>query len=394
MKKAVIVAYGRSAVGKAPKGTLRHTRSDDLAAQVIAGLLAKVPQVDPASIEDLIVGCSFPEAEQGMNMARTIALRAGLPESVAAVTINRFCSSGLQAISVAANSIAVGECEVVLAGGAETMSMISMTGNVPSPNPYLMDNMPKAHMTMGITAENVAREYGVSREEQDAFAVESHQKAAKAIAEGRFADEIIPVQAVTVSTDASGAAKVGTKTFAQDEGVRPNVTVEALKKLPAVFQAGGSVTPGNASQTSDGAAFVLLMSEEKARSLGLRPLAAFTAFSVAGVDPALMGIGPIKAIPKVLKVAGLTLDDIQLFELNEAFASQAVACMRELGLKPELVNVNGGAIALGHPLGCTGAFLTCKLLAELERRNQRYGIVSMCIGGGMGAAAVLERLDS
>lgn len=392
MKKAVIVACGRSAVGKAPKGALKNTRPDDLAAQVLQGMIGRIPNLDPACIEDFVLGCAFPEAEQGMNVARTIGLRAGLPESMAAFTLNRFCSSGLQAISVAANSIAVGETEVVLAGGVESMSMVPMTGDVPSPNPYLMDHAPKAHITMGITAENVAEQYNISREEQDNFACQSHAKAAKAIQEGRFEGQIIPIEAVGSYVDAGGRVRIDSQNFSQDEGVRSNISLEALAKLPTVFKKGGTVTPGNASQMSDGAAFVLMMSEEKAKSLGLQPLAALKGFAVTGVDPALMGIGPVKAIPKALKHAGLSLEDIQLIELNEAFASQAIACMRDLRLNPDIVNVNGGAIALGHPLGCTGAFLTIKLLAELEHHDLRFGLVSMCIGGGMGAAAIVERI--
>jgi acetyl-CoA acyltransferase len=364
-----------------------------LAACVVKGTLAKTPNLSPERIEDLILGCAFPEAEQGMNMARTVGLRAGLPESTAAMTVNRFCSSGLQAIAIAANSIAVGQAEVVLAGGAESMSMTPMPGNIPAPNPYLMDTNPSAHMTMGATAENVAERYSVSREDQDAFAYDSHIKAANAQAAGRFEDQIIPVEAVETIVDEKGFARVNKRIFDKDEGIRANITMESLQKLRPVFKAGGSVTPGNASQISDGAAVALLMREEKARELGLRPLAYVRSYAVVGVNPAYMGIGPIKAIPKALKCAGLSLSDIQLFELNEAFASQAIACIRELELKPSIVNINGGAIALGHPLGCTGALLTTKLLSEMERQGLRYGVVSMCIGGGMGAAAVFERID-
>ncbi|MEG2175717.1 MAG: thiolase family protein [Oscillibacter sp.] len=392
MKEAVIVAFGRSAIGKAPKGILKDTRPDDYAPQVLRGVLAKLPQLDPAIIDDIVLGCAFPEAEQGVNTARLVALHAGVPECVSAYTINRFCASGLQSIANAANSIMAGQNEVVVAGGMESMSAIPMGGNFILANSYLMENNPDSLLPMGNTAENVAAKYGITREEQDAFGYNSHLKAAKAQAEGKFDAEIIPVDAVKVTHDAQGNPVRTTVTFQKDEGVRPNITKEALAKLPTVFQKNGTVTPGNASQMSDGASFVVLMEKEKAAALGIPAIARFVSFASAGVDPALMGLGPIAAIPKALKLAGLTTDDIDLFELNEAFASQAIACVRELGLDEEKVNVNGGAIALGHPLACTGSFLTCKLLPELARRKARYGVVSMCVGGGMGSAAVMELL--
>lgn len=393
MREAVIVAYGRSAIGKAPKGKLKYTRPEDVAAQVVKGVLGKVPQLNTEDIEDFVLGCAFPEAEQGFNVANIVAMRAGLPDCVPTQTVNRFCSSGLQTIAIAANSIMVGQADVVLAGGVEFMSTVPMEGNIIAPNPYLMENRPEAYMSMGLTAEKVAEKFNVTRQMQDEFAVESHRRAAKAQLEGKFDEEIIPVEAVRTVTNESGMVKNETFIFAKDEGVRSNVSVEGLAKLPTVFKKNGTVTPGNASQMSDGAAAVLLMSREKAEELGIKPLAIFRSFAVAGVDPEIMGIGPIKAIPKVLKIAGLEKDDIDLIELNEAFASQSIACINELGLDPKKVNPNGGAIALGHPLGCTGSFLTAKLLSEMRRRNSKYGIVSMCIGGGMGAAAIFEIIN-
>ena len=390
MQEVVIVACGRSAVGKAPKGSLRNTRPDDLAAQVLKGTLQKLPGLDSALIDDFILGCAFPEAEQGMNMARTVWLRAGLPDSVSAYTINRFCASGLQAVASAANSIMAGQADIVLAGGVESMSMVPMGGNVPAPNPYLMEHYPQAHISMGITAENVAELYGVTRQEQDAFACDSHIKAFAARQQGRFDEQIIPVEALRSVTDEKGKPGIERFVFDRDEGVRQNISLDGLAKLRPVFKAGGSVTAGNASQTSDGAAMVLLASADKAKELGLRPIARFLSYATAGVDPALMGIGPIEAIPKALRRANVQLRDIGLVELNEAFASQALACIKTLEIRPEIVNVNGGAIALGHPLGCTGAFLTTKLLSEMALRGEKYGLVSMCIGGGMGAAAVFE----
>ncbi|PAB61187.1 acetyl-CoA C-acyltransferase [Anaeromicrobium sediminis] len=382
MKEAVIVAFGRSPIGKAPKGKLKYTRPADVAAQVINGVLNKVPQLNPEEIDDFVLGCAFPEAEQGYNLGKIVALRAGLPECVPGQTVNRFCSSGLQTIAMAANSIMAGQADVVLAGGVEFMSTVPMSGNIIAPNPYLMENRPEAYMSMGLTAEKVAEKYNVTRQMQDEFAVESHKRAAKAQAEGKFDDEIIPVEAVNQNNE--------TFIFNKDEGVRPNASMEGLAKLRTVFKVNGTVTPGNASQMSDGAAAVILMSREKAEAFGVKPLAIFRSFAVAGVDPEVMGIGPIKAIPKALKIAGINMEDIDQYELNEAFASQAIACINELGLDPEKVNPNGGAIALGHPLGCTGSFLTAKLLSEMRRRDVKYGIVSMCIGGGMGAAGVFE----
>lgn len=392
MREAVIVAYGRSAIGKAPRGSLRYTRPDDIAAQVIKGVLDKVPQLKHEKIDDFVMGCAFPEAEQGFNIARIIAHRAGLPNCMPAQTINRFCSSGLQSIAIGANSIMAGQADIILAGGIESMSIVPMGGNIIAPNPYLMENYPEAYTAMGLTAENVAVKYNVTRQKQDEFAVESHRRASKAQAEGKFDDEIIPIQGVRPVTNELSMVENETFVFNKDEGIRSNVTIEGLAKLRPVFKMKGSVTAGNASQMSDGAASVVIMSKEKAEELGLKPIAVFRSFAAAGVDPEVMGLGPIKAIPKALKIAGLNKKDIDLFELNEAFTSQAIACIDELDLDIEKVNVNGGAIALGHPLGCTGSFLTAKLLSEMKRRNNRYGIVSMCIGGGMGAAAVFELL--
>ncbi len=391
MKEAVIVAYGRSAIGKAPKGALRYTRPEDVAAQVLNGVLKKVPKLDVQEIDDIIIGCAFPEAEQGMNVARIIGLRAGIPNCVSGQTVNRFCSSGLQSIAMAANSIMAGQQEIVVAGGLESMSAVPMGGNIIAPNPYLMENYPESYITMGETAEVVAEQYGVTREMQDAFAAESHKRAAAAQASGKFKDEIIPVEAVRI-VEKNGMSIEEKFTFAADEGIRISSTAESLAKLRPVFRAGGSVTAGNASQMSDGAAMVVLMSKEKAEELGIKPIAAFRSFAVAGVGPDVMGIGPIEAIPKALKIAGIDKEKLDVIELNEAFASQSIACVNTLGLDTEKVNVNGGAISLGHPLGCTGSFLTAKLLSELDRRNEKYGLVSMCIGGGMGAAAVFEMI--
>lgn len=389
-REAVVVAYGRSAVGKAPKGTLKDTRPEVIGSTVIKGVLAKVPQLDPAMIEDVILGCAFQEAEQGCNIARHIMLMAGMPESVPAQTVNRFCSSGLQAIAMGANSIMAGQADVIMAGGVETMSMIPMGGNTNVPNPELAPNV----MTMmGITAENVAARYGLSREELDAFALESHTRAIAAQDAGKFDDEIIPVEAVKYKTDANGYVTRSTVPFTKDEGVRRGLTMEALAKLKPVFKRDGVVTAGNASQMNDAASVVILMEKKKAQELGIKPIARFVSFAVAGCEPEYMGLGPIYAIPKALKIAGIGTEDVDLWELNEAFASQALACVRELKLDMDKVNVNGGGIALGHPLGCTGAYLTCKLLEELKRRKQRYGVVSMCIGGGMGAAGVYEMCD-
>lgn len=391
MREAVIVAYGRSAIGRAPKGSLKYTRPEDYAAQILKGTLDKIPQLDVNQIEDIIMGCSFPEAEQGMNIARVIAQRAGLPNTVCGQTVNRFCSSGLQTIAIAANSIMAGQQEVVIAGGVESMSMVPMGGNIIAPNPYLMENDPKSFIAMGVTAEVVAEKYGITREMQDAFAVESHRRSMEAQKQGKFKSEIIPVDAVR-PVEKDGKIVEEAFIFDTDEGIRPGTTGESLGKLRPVFSAKGSVTAGNSSQMSDGAAIVVLMSKEKAEELNIKPIAVFRSFAVAGVAPEVMGIGPVEAIPKALKIAGVSQDKIDLIELNEAFASQSIACINELGLDSDKVNVNGGAISLGHPLGCTGSFLTAKLLSEMDRRNNKYGVVSMCIGGGMGAAAVFEML--
>ena len=391
MKEAVIVAMGRSPIAKAPKGSLKYTRPEEIGAQVVRGILKKLPGFDPGELDDFIVGCAFPEAEQGLNMAKLVGLKAGFPENVPGQTLNRFCSSGLQAIAAAANCIMAGQADCIMAGGIEAMSTVPMGGNVFHPDPELMEKSPQAYMSMGITAENVADRYGIGRKEQDEFAAESHRRAAAAIKAGKFDEEIIPIEAERPMTDEPGRPGIEKFMFRMDEGVRPDVTVEALNKLKPVFRMGGSVTAGNSSQTSDGAAFILMMSREKADMLGIKPLAVFKSFAVTGVEPEVMGIGPVKAIPKALELAGLGLKDMDLVELNEAFAAQAIACINELGLNREIVNVNGGAIALGHPLGCTGAYLTIKLLSEMKRRESgKYGLVSMCIGGGMGAAAVYE----
>jgi acetyl-CoA acyltransferase len=393
VREAVIVAGVRTPIGKAPKGTLRNTRPDDLGALVVSELLRRTPQVAPEDVEDILMGCAIPEAEQGMNVARIIAMRAGLPNTVAGVTVNRFCSSGLQTIAMAAQQIMTGMADVLIAGGVETMSMIPMGGYNISPNPYLAENYPQAYMSMGHTAEEIATRFGISREDQDAFALRSHQRAAAAIDAGKFKDEIVPVK--VKHTEVTEDNKVVTKeiVFDTDEGVRRDTSLEALAKLRPAFRVNGTVTAGNSSQTSDGAAAVLVMSADRAREYGLKPLAAFRSFAVAGVDPDIMGAGPIAAVPKALKLAGLSLADIDLIELNEAFASQALHVIRTLEMDEEKVNVNGGAIALGHPLGCTGARLTVTLLGELARRGGRYGLVTMCVGGGMGAAGVFERIS-
>jgi acetyl-CoA acyltransferase len=393
MKEAVIVAAARTAVGKANKGTLRATRPDDLAAVVIKDLLRRTSGLDPNDIEDVILGCAMPEGPQGMNVARIAALRAGLPVSSSAVTINRFCSSGLQSIAMAAERVMAGFADVILAGGTESMSMVPMTGFKLSPNPTLVETYPDVYLNMGLTAENLARKYKIGREESDAFSVGSHQKAIAAIAAGKFTDEIAPVE--VSFTEPNGGAKALTKKiiFSVDEGPRADTSMEALAKLRPAFHARGTVTAGNASQTSDGAAGVIVMSAEKAQRMNLKPLARFVAFATGGVLPEEMGIGPVVAIPKALKLAGMKLDQIEVIELNEAFAVQALAVIREAGLDPARVNVNGGAVALGHPLGCTGAKLTATILNELKRRKGRYGMVTMCVGGGMGAAGVFENLQ-
>ncbi len=394
MKEAVIVAAVRTAVGKAPRGTLSATPPTAMAATVIAELMRRAPGLQPGEIEDVVIGCAFPEAEQGMNMARVAALRAGLPYTVAGQTVNRFCSSGLQTIAIAAERIMAGFADVIIAGGAESMSLVPMSGNTYAPDPYLAEHDPAVYISMGNSAENLVRAYKVSREEQDGFALQSHLKAAATIREGRFKDEIVPLTVVRKTFRGEGAPRIATDEviFDTDEGVRYDTSAEALARLQPVFHRSGTVTAGNSSQTSDGAAAVLVMSREKAQRLGLTPLAIFRAFAVAGVPPDLMGIGPVEAIPKALKLAGLALDQIDLIELNEAFAAQALAVIRELKLPTSRVNVNGGAVALGHPLGCTGAKLTATLLYEMQRRKARYGMVTMCIGGGMGAAGIFERI--
>ncbi len=389
--EAVVIDCLRTAIGKAPKGTLRYTRPDDLAAFVLQALLRKYPQVPADQIDDAIIGCAIPEGEAGMNVARTAALRAGLPSSVPALTINRFCSSGLQAIALAAERVRGGGAEIILAGGTESMSMIPMTGYKLAPNPWIVDNLPELYMGMGLTAECVRKKYGVTREDADQFALRSHQNALKAQTSGNFDDEIVPVEVKT--TVMNGKPAHSTITFKKDEGPRADSSLEALGKLKPAFQAGGIVTAGNSSQTSDGAAAAIVMSERKAEELGLKPMARFVSFAVGGVPPEIMGIGPMVAIPKALKLAGLKLEDIGVFELNEAFAVQSLAVVREVGIDPEKVNVNGGAIALGHPLGCTGAKLTATILREMKRRNTKYGMVSMCIGGGQGAAGIFENLN-
>ncbi|MED4584051.1 acetyl-CoA C-acetyltransferase [Brevibacillus choshinensis] len=392
MREAVIVAGARTAVGRAKRGSLKDVHPVDMGGAVVSDLLRRVPQLNPADIEDVIMGTATPEAEQGMNMARLVGLRAGLPTSVAGVTINRFCSSGLQSIAYAAQQIITGSADVIVAGGVESMSLLPMTGHKVALNPTLVETKPEAYMGMGHTAEEVAKRYNVSREDQDAFSLQSHQRATAAIASGKLQDEIVPITVKQHSFDENGKLQIKEKVFQVDEGPRPDTTLEALAKLKPVFHVQGSVTAGNSSQTSDGAAAVLVMSAEKAAELGVEPIAKFLSFTVGGVDPDVMGIGPIVAIPKALKQAGLSIEDIDLFELNEAFASQAVAVIRELGLDPEKVNVNGGAIALGHPMGCTGAKLTISIMNELKRRGGKYGVVTMCVGGGMGAAGVFEML--
>jgi acetyl-CoA acyltransferase len=384
MRDAVIVSSVRTPVGKAFKGSLRSTRPDDLAAIAIQEAIRRVPGLNPAEIEDVILGCAMPEAEAGMNVARIASQRAGLPPEIPAITINRFCSSGLQAIAMAAERIMIGHAEVILAGGTESMSMVPMGGNKVSPNPWLMDHYPDAYLSMGLTAENLARKYGITREKADEFSLASHKKALAAIAAGKFNDEIVPVEVQTTATTI----------FGMDEGPRADTSMQALAKLKPAFHARGTTTAGNSSQTSDGAAASIVMSAERASALGVKPLARFLGFATAGVPAEIMGIGPAYAIPKVLKLTGLKLDQIDVIELNEAFAVQSLAVIQEAGLDPARINPNGGAIALGHPLGCTGAKLTSSILRELERRNARYGMVTMCIGGGMGAAGIFERIPA
>jgi acetyl-CoA acyltransferase len=388
MRDAVIVSAVRTAVGKAPNGALRYTRPDEMAAVVIAEALKRAPGLKGEDVDDVIMGCAMPEAEQGLNVARIASLRAGVPVSAAAVTVNRFCSSGLQSIAYAAERIMAGFADTIVAGGTESMSMVPMGGHKVAPNPALVESYPDVYLTTGLVGENHAREASVSREEQDAFALRSHQRAIQAIDTGRFKDEIVPLQLRMAAN--GGPVKIAT--FDTDEGPRRDTSAEALAKLRPAFHASGTVTAGNSSQTSDGAAAVVVMSGERAGALGLTPLARFVAFATAGVEPERFGIGPVPAIRKVLKLAGLALEQMDLVELNEAFASQVIACLRELPIDPDKMNVNGGAIALGHPLGCTGAKLTATLLYEMKRRGSKYGMVTMCVGGGMGAAGIFERM--
>ena len=391
MRNAVIVSAARTAVGKATKGTLRTTRPDEMAAAVIDAVIERAG-IDKNEIEDVVLGCAFPEAEQGMNMARIAALRAGLPVETAGQTVNRFCSSGLQTIATAAQQILAGMGDVIIAGGTESMSMVPMIGNKFVPNPYLASEYPGVYLGMGLTAENVARQYAIGREEQDAFALRSHLRASAAQDAGKFVAEIVPLEVSARLGEGSKVREIRT-VFQQDEGVRRDTSLEALAKLKPAFALKGTVTPGNSSQTSDGAAAVLIMSEEKARALGLKPLARFVSFAVGGVPPEVMGIGPVAAVPKALKYAGMELKDIDLIELNEAFAAQGLAVMRELGFDEAITNVNGGAIALGHPLGCTGAKLTVQIIHELQRQGKETGLVTMCIGGGMGAAGIIQMVN-
>ena len=391
MREVVLVSSVRTPVGRAYKGTLRATRPDELAAIAIKGALDRVPQLDPGEIEDVILGCAMPEAEQGMNVARIASLRAGLPEQVSAMTINRFCSSGLQSIAMAAERIQACGAEVILAGGTESMTMIPMGGHKIAPNPWLVENHPGAYLSMGLTAERLAERFHITREEADTFSLRSHQKALAAISAGHFDNETVPVP-VSFTTPNGSKPKRTEIVFKTDEGPRADTTLEALMALRPAFHIKGTVTAGNSSQMSDGAAAAIVMSADRAKQLGIQPLARYVAFATAGYKPEEMGLGPVFAIPKALKLAGLKLEDIAVFELNEAFAAQSLAVIKEAGLDPDRVNPNGGAIALGHPLGCTGAKLTATLLRELQRRKARYGMVTMCVGGGMGAAGIFERL--
>jgi len=393
MQEALIVSAARTAVGKAPNGTLRTVRPDEMAAAAIREVLRRAPAVQPSDVDDVIVGCAMPEAEQGLNVARIASLRAGIPVEASAVTVNRFCSSGLQSIAYAAERIMCGFSRAIVAGGTESMSMVPMGGNKVSPNPTLVDTYPDVYLSTGLVAENHAREHRISRDEQDAFALRSHQRAIAAIESGKFRDEVVPLTFRAIApANGNGRAQLVDITFAQDEGPRGDTSMEALAKLRPAFHASGTVTAGNSSQTSDGAAAVLVTSAQLAKERGLEPLGRFVGFATAGVEPERFGIGPVPAIRKVLKLTGLSLDQIDLIELNEAFAAQVLACLRELSIDPERLNVNGGAIALGHPLGCTGAKLTTTLLYEMRRRNARYGMVTMCVGGGMGAAGIFERI--
>jgi acetyl-CoA acyltransferase len=392
MREAVIVSSVRTPIGRAFKGTLRATRPDELAAIAIKGALDRVPQLDLREIEDVILGCAMPEAEQGMNVARIASLRAGLPVEASAMTINRFCSSGLQAISMAAERIMAGAAEVMVAGGTESMSMIPMGGNKISPNPWLVDSYPDAYLSMGLTAERLAKRFGITREAADEFSLRSHQKAMSAIESGKFEDETVPVP-VSFTTPNGSKPKRQEIVFKIDEGPRGDTSLDALTALKPAFHVKGTVTAGNSSQMSDGAAAAVVMSAERARALGIKPLARYVAFATAGYKPEEMGLGPVFAIPKALKLAGLKLSEIDVIELNEAFAAQSLAVIQEAGLDPDRVNPNGGAVALGHPLGCTGAKLTATIIRELKRRNARYGLVTMCVGGGMGAAGIFENLN-
>ena len=393
-REAVIVATARTAVGKAKKGGLVTTRPDELAAEVIRDLLKRAEGLNPAEIDDVILGCAFPEGEQGLNMARMVALRAGLPESVPGQTVNRFCSSGLQTIAHAANAIMAGQATTIIAGGTESMTMLPMTGLKYAPNPFFAADSPAIFTSMGLTAENVAEKYGVNREDQDEFSLRSHQNAFRAVESGLFDPEITPIDVEIIEPGSNGDSPIKRQyTFKRDDGPRADTSLEALGKLRAVFKVDGTVTAGNSSQMSDGASGVIVMSRAKAEQIGLKPMVKFIAFAVGGVPPELMGIGPTVAVPKVLDLAGMELSDIGLIELNEAFAAQGIAVMRELGMDPEITNVNGGAIALGHPLGCTGAKLTTQLIYEMKRRNVQFGLVTMCIGGGMGAAGIFENLN-
>jgi acetyl-CoA acyltransferase len=392
MKEAVIVSAVRTAVGKAPKGTLKNTRPDDLGAAAIREAVDRVEGLAKSQVEDVIMGCAFPEAEQGMNVARTSMIAAGLPVETSAMTVNRYCSSGLQTIALAADRIATGGADVIVAGGLETMSMIPMGGNVVRPNPALVDSYPDYYLNMGLTAENLAKKYEITREQADEFSLQSHRKAAAAIQGGKFKDEIVPVTVHVDELDEKGRVRRKEVVFDTDEGVRYDASPEGFAKLKPAFHANGTVTAGNSSQMSDGAAAAVVMSADKAKELGLTPLARFVSFATAGCLPEEMGIGPVYAIPKALKLAGLTLDQIDVIELNEAFAAQGLSVMKLLEMDPSKVNVNGGAVALGHPLGCTGAKLTATILQEMKRRNARYGMVTMCVGGGMGAAGIFERI--
>lgn len=390
MKEAVIVSSVRTAIGRAPRGKLKKTRPEYMGSVAVKEAITRAKGLDPAEIEDVILGCSFPEAEQGMNLGRIVALQAGLPDSVPGQTVNRFCSSGLQAIALASERIMCGFADVMIGGGVESMSMVPMGGNKLAPSPELVEKHIETYTPMGITAENVAQRFIISREDQDKFGYESQMKAAAAIKDGKFKEEIVPLKVVDRFVGPDNKVVEKEFIFDTDEGVRPETTIEALAKLRPAFHVKGSVTAGNSSQTSDGAAASVVMSAEKAAKLGLKPLAIFRGFAVAGCPPEIMGVGPAYAIPKLMKLTGMKIEDIDLFELNEAFASQALYCVRELGIDPSKVNVNGGAIALGHPLGCTGAKLTATLLHEMKRRGSKYGVVSMCIGGGMGAAGLFE----